>query len=598
MKIINLIILLPLIITIIDYYNNLNYQHPITDIMELYQNNNSYFKSIHVYSNVKEVYFYKNTSSKNDMIYKINYEKYEQFMKDIKPMKQNNIPIYYSNQLNIFNTIINVLINFIIIFFAIKLLYNFKQSEIFTLFFKNKTNDIEIPNITFNDVIGLESIKKELNEYTNFMKYRDTYIKSGYTIPTGLLFVGPPGTGKTYLAKAFAKESGAKFIPVCGSDFIEIFVGMGSKRIRELFKTAREEPNKPCVIFIDEIDAIGGKRIYNTQGASSEHNSTLNSLLVEMDGFTSSDNILIIGSTNMVEALDPALTRSGRFDKQIIFDPPNIDERKQLFKLYLNKAKLNKSLKDNLDNVIEKLSKLTAGLTGADIKNIVNQSIYNFLSITPNKELIKEDDGVTYDDLHKSIDQVMIGMEKPERKMSKEEINRVAYHEAGHTLISYLLSTTTPPIKTSIIPRGINALGFTQREPSDKKIYTQSEIIGDICVFFGGRACEELIFNNVSTGAADDWKQIDNLMEMLINHCRFEELGYTINKDNENNKFIGNILKKLYYKTYKILESNKNIIHELAKYLEEHEIIYSDDINKIINTDLRKSIKSELILIL
>ena len=580
-------------------------QTPLSDIEHKLKINPNYFKSIHFYPDDNMAYFYKNTTKPNEeeIIYKVKYGNYDYFMNRVAILYQNNtIPIFYRNDISLLNIIYSTFFNFALIFMLISLFMTITSgNNIFgSLFKKMKYNKETNENTSFDDVIGLTSVKKELKEYTNFMKHRETYIKYGFNIPKGLLFVGPPGTGKTYLAKAFAKESGAEYLSACGSDFIEIFVGTGPKRVRELFEKAKQN-KKATVIFIDEIDAIGGKRMYLANNTSTEQNSTLNALLVELDGFSSADNVMIIGATNVPDVLDPALTRSGRFDKQIVFDAPNIEERKEMFKLYLNKVRLSEEFKEDMNNYINKLAKQTASLTGADIKNIVNQSVYNFLSKHEDKEKIDEKDGITYENIHKAIDEVMIGMEKPERKMTPEEIKRVSYHEAGHTLISYLLTTTTPPIKTSIIPRGLNALGYTQQEPHEKKLHTVDEIIANICVLYGGRASEEIFMENVSTGASDDLNRIDKLIELLISNCRFEEINYiNIIKDgewdNDTKIFIGNIMKKLYKKTIKMIVDNAASVIKLAEYLNEHEIIMADDINNLLGDKIRKSIKSETLL--
>ena len=583
----------------LQYINELNtYQQiPLSEIEMKIKVNNNYFKSIHIYSNDKTAYFYKNLTLPNEeeQIYKTKYEDYTYLMKRINTLyKNNSIPIFYRNDVNILDITFNTLLKITIIFVVTSFIFNImsgSKTNIFSGIFGKLSYKTDTPDkITFDDVIGLTSVKKELKEYTNFMKHRDVYLKYGYNIPKGLLFVGSPGVGKTHLAKAFANESNARFLSVCGSDFIEIFVGTGSKRVRELFEKAREG-NKPTVIFIDEIDTIGHKR--STETTNNEHNSTLNSLLVEMDGFSSTDNIIVIGSTNRHDVLDPALIRSGRFDKQIIFDPPNIDERTEMFKLYLNKVQQSNKFKENFDNYLIKLSKLTAGMTGADIKNVVNQSVYNFLEKHDDKENIDDTLGITYNDLHKSIDEVMIGMEKPERKMTKEEIKRTAYHEAGHLIIGYILKDVNTPIKVSIIPRGISALGYTQQEPNDKKIHTVDEIIGNICVLFGGRCGEEIFLSSVSTGISHDLQQIDNFIKILIEQCRFKELGYinVLKDDKWDNQFIKNLLIKLYNKTYEIISNNKQSVIKLAEYLIKNEVILGDNIKSILGKKIYKSIK-------
>jgi AFG3 family protein len=452
------------------------------------------------------------------------------------------------------------------------------QSNYFSLVKKSPNS------LNFSNVIGMVETKKELTEYTNFIKSRDVYIKAGYTIPRGLLFTGPPGTGKTLLASAFATESNANFISVCGSDFIEMFVGMGSKKVKDLFALARK--SAPCIIFIDEIDAIGKKRSAGIN--TSEHNSTLNSLLVEMDGFTPSDNILVIAATNMPDMLDPALNRSGRFDKEIIFDSPNISERHDLLKLYLNKVKMSNELKEQLDDSLTELAKMTAGLTGADIKNIINQAVYNFLCKYNDKQSIEETDGVTKANILKSIDEIIVGMEKPERRMSVEEKKRVCFHEAGHALIGYLIDSITQPVKVSVVPRGRSALGFTQNERVDKNLSTIHELIAHILVLFAGRASEEIVFNVVSNGCHDDMKKIDQIIELILNSCRIEALGFAkMSKENDSNanKFIATLLNECYTLTKQILIDHREHLDKIAQFLQQNETMTNDDLRLLIEPD-------------
>ena len=564
----NYIFLILILFIGLQYVNNINTpQYPLSDIETKIKLDNNYFESIYIYSNQKTAYFNRNTTLSNDTnikIYTVKYEDYTYFIERINNLyTEKTIPILFHDNINIIDFMFNAILKIGLIFMVVLMvhkLYSYK-SKLNTIFGKVAIKMYSNDHIKFDDVIGLKSVVKELKEYANFIKHRQVYLKYGYNIPRGLLFVGPPGTGKTYLSKAIANESGANFLSVCGSDFIEIFVGNGSKRIRELFETARKE-NKPCIIFIDEIDTIGQKRSVSLN--SNEHNSTLNSLLVEMDGFSSTDNILVIGSTNRCDILDPALTRSGRFDKKIVFESPNIDERVEMFKLYLNKVKQSDDFKTNFDVNIKNLAKQTAGLNGADIKNIVNQSVYNFLEKHDDKTNINDTLGITYNDVHKSIDDIMIGMEKPERKMSEDEIKRVAIHEAGHAVISYMLSTTTSPSKISIIPRGY-ALGYNKYEPTDKRLYDANELTSKIMTSFGGRCAEELFLKSISSGCNDDMQKIDNIVEILISNCRMKSFGYVdILKDNKwNNIIIKNILTKLYNKTYKILKNNKKSVEKL-----------------------------------
>jgi len=350
-------------------------------------------------------------------------------------------------------------------------------------------NEIQI---NLKSVIGQYNTKEEINQYIDYMTNRSKYVEMGVTIPRGLLFIGPPGCGKTYLAKCIASQANVSFISVTGSDFHEMFVGVGASRMKSLFATARS--NSPCIIFIDEIDSLGMKRANNVY--NSEGNSVLNKLLTEMDGFGNNENIMIIAATNRPETLDDALMRSGRFDRKLIFDRPNLDERKKLYELYLKDKKTAETLDD--EKLLE-LSKHSASLTGADIKNVCNQGGIVCLRENRNK--------IEYSHLTKAIDEILVGNEKKERLMTEEEKERVAWHEAGHCLLGSLLKYSEPPIKVSIIPRGMAALGYSMQEPSDKKLHLEEEIYSKIMVLFGGRIAEDLKYGTISTGAYDDYEK-------------------------------------------------------------------------------------------
>ena len=347
--------------------------------------------------------------------------------------------------------------------------------------------------IDLNSVVGLESVKDEMKYYFDFINNSEKYKKWNVKLPKGILLVGPPGTGKTLLVKTLAKEIGIPVIHASGSEFVEMYVGVGASRIRKLF--AKAKSHRKCVIFIDEIDAVGKRR---GRDSNSEREQTLNQLLVEMDGFNEDTNIMVFAATNLVRELDSALTRSGRFDKKIYFDPPNKDERIELFKLYLSNEFV-----ETIDYKF--VAELTSGLTGADIANVANQSKIN--AIQNNNEK------VTVDDVKKAIDEVMIGREKPERKMNSSELERVSRHEAGHALMSYLLKNCEPPVKVSILPRGEAALGFSQQKSDDKKLYTENYILSHICVLLGGRTAEKIFYNELSSGAHDDIEKVTNLIE-------------------------------------------------------------------------------------
>lgn len=451
-----------------------------------------------------------------------------------------------------------------------------------------------------NDIAGYEDTKKEVNEYVEYLKTREKYVKMGAKLPRGLLLIGKPGSGKTLLAKAIAGEAGVSFIHCSGSDFNDRFIGMGSNRVGQLFKLARD--NVPSIIFIDEIDSIGASRDNYSQGISHEHNVTLNKLLVEMDGFSDNDNILVIASTNRHKSLDDALTRSGRFDRKIIIDLPNVNERKAIFKLYLNKIPLtskdtNKNINTKqLEDYSEKLSKKTSGVSGADINNICNQGAI----------LAVRDDSnyVTWNHLEKAIDDIMIGIEKRSRMMSDEEKNIVAHHEAGHALMGYLLKDCSPPIKVSIIPRGIDALGFSQQEPEEKKLYNKNELLSKISVLFGGRAAEQIIFESITTGASDDIERATELLYSMIttyglndnigllNYHKSRHTNVGINKQNKIEEEMTSLSQNIYQWTQDVLKKYKKEVIDLAESLLKNEILLGDDISNII--DANKKILNSL----
>lgn len=425
------------------------------------------------------------------------------------------------------------------------------------------------------NIIGLETVKEEIRYYMDFINNKDKYKKWNVKLPKGILLAGPPGTGKTLLVKTMAESLDIPIVNVSGSEFVEVYVGVGASRIRELFERAKK--HKKCIIFIDEIDAIGKKRGCDN---NSERDNTLNQLLVEMNGFDDNDNIMVFAATNMVRKLDRALIRSGRFDKKIYFDPPNFKERKQLFQLYL------KNIDYSQDLTLDILAERTAGLTGADIASACNQAKIN--AIQNNKKIYS----LNENDIQKAIDEIMIGREKRERTMNDQEIERVAHHEAGHAIIGYLLKNCSPPVKVSVVPRGEAALGFSQQKSDDKKLLTEEMILSKIAVLLGGRSAEKVIYGNYSTGAQDD---IEKLTRLAINYCGiwglnknigpintqiYYEYGEKIQNItfNESQKLILNIEKWV----IKTLKKYKRFIISIAKELITNETIDSNTIEKIL----------------
>ena len=515
---------------------------------------------------------------------------------------ENAMPIYYntSNNISSENNLVGNNKNTVLIFilsFYIFVLWCFFRLISYTgdsesTFETNSYDFIESDNneTTLNNlkkVVGLETVKNEIKYYMDFINNKNKYIEWNVKLPKGIMLIGPPGTGKTLLVKSMAKDLNIPFISMAGSEFIEIYVGVGAKRVRELFKKARK--HRKCIIFIDEIDAVGGKRSYDT---NSERASTLNQLLVEMDGFDDLSNIIVFGATNLEKNLDPALMRSGRFDKKIFFDPPNLDERKELFNLYLE----NVELEENLS--LENLGMRTAGLTGADIANIVNQAKINAIQDE------RVDNNISEKNIQVAIDEVMIGREKRERMLSPLERERVAHHEAGHAIMGFLLKDCSPPIKVSIIPRGQYALGFSQPKPEDRKLYTESFVLSQILVLLGGRVAEKIIYDDYSTGASDDIEKASNLiyrycvewgMNKNLGPLNIEHLG-KVGKGISDSvyKECQDLIKKIEDVTEKYLIENEKSLKKIAKDLLKNETITYKRIKQLMPKKKENSVKFKL----
>jgi len=419
-----------------------------------------------------------------------------------------------------------------------------------------------------DEVVGLEGVKEEIKYYMDFINNKKKYSDWEVKLPKGILLAGPPGTGKTLLVKKMAQTLDIPIISEAGSSFVEMYVGVGARRVRDLFKKAKKE--KRCIIFIDELDAVGSKRNLER---NSERASTLNQLLVEMDGFEASDNIMVFAATNLVKYLDPALLRSGRFDKKIYFDPPNFSERKSMFEMYLEDIKLPAGLSYAI------LSERTAGMTGADIANIANQSKIN--AIQRGQEAVELTDA----DIQIAIDEVMIGREKRERMMSDKEKERVSYHEAGHAFMGYVLKGSEPPVKVSIVPRGESALGFSQPKPANKKLYTRQVILAQISVLLGGRMAEKLIYGDVSTGAADDIEKVSNFIKLYNTSWGMsKEIGPL------NPQYMGVIGENI---AESVFAQCKIMIEKVAKDLLKNETIVYDRIKELLPRKLENSLECD-----
>ena len=525
-----------------------------------------------------ETVSYKNKMFNTKFSHLTNFE--DMVVKYLNRSKLDDIDIYYSESL--VSVIYTILYNLIMITLIINIL-NFSSSNLVNGMTKNpgkliKPEDLDVD---MKDIIGLNDTKEEVLQYIDYMKNRDKYIKMGVEIPRGLLFIGPPGCGKTYLAKCIAAEANVNFIYLSGSDFHEMFVGVGAGRMKSLFKVARK--NSPSIVFIDEIDSLGQKR--SKMVNNSENNSVLNKLLVEMDGFENNDNVLLIGATNRHDTLDDALMRSGRFDRKLVFDKPNVEERKEMFELYLKGKTLAAELTDK--DKLKMLARLTAGLTGADIKTICNQG--GIICIR------EKEDHINYKHINKAIDEIMIGNEKKERLMSKEEKERVSYHEAGHCLLGCLLKQSEPPIKVSIIPRGIAALGYSMQQPNDKKLRLKEELYATIMVLFGGRIAENLQYGTVSTGAYDDYEKATNIAKLIVTKYCFnsyisinlQQSGYNMEHVSENHKNkiysdIENLLSTLYMQAETLINNNMDLLEKIKQKLLEQEEIIKEEIEEMV----------------
>ena len=448
-------------------------------------------------------------------------------------------------------------------------------------------------NVTFNDVAGLDEAKEEVMEIVDFLKNPKKYTALGGKIPKGCLLIGPPGTGKTLLAKAMAGEAQVPFFSISGSDFVELFVGVGASRVRDLFKQAREKA--PCIIFIDEIDAIGRARGKNVMMSNDERENTLNQLLVEMDGFGTDSGIIILAATNRPDVLDTALLRPGRFDRQISIEKPDLAGREKIFDVHLKPIKCS----PNLD--IKKLAAMTPGFAGADIANICNEAA--LIAARKGKKMVETDD------FNDAIDRVIGGLEKKNKLISPEEKAIIAHHEAGHAICGWYLEHANPLVKVTIVPRGTAALGYAQYLPKEQYLYNTEQLTDDMCMTLGGRAAEELIFEKISTGAQNDLQVVTKMAYAMITvYGMNDKVGnisfydpqndYTFNKpyseatarmiDDEVRKLIENA----YLRTKQLLKEKMEQLRLLAGELLKKEVLYQADLVRLLGRrpfDERKS---------
>ena len=438
-------------------------------------------------------------------------------------------------------------------------------------------------NINFGDVAGLDEAKVEVMEIVDFLKTPKKYTALGGKIPKGALLIGPPGTGKTLLAKAMAGEAQVPFFSLSGSDFVEMFVGVGASRVRDLFKQAREKA--PCIIFIDEIDAIGRARGKNMMMSNDERENTLNQLLVEMDGFGTDLGIIILAATNRPDVLDNALLRPGRFDRQITIDRPDLVGREAIFKVHLLPRKISQTLD------VHKLAEQTPGFAGADIANVCNEAA--LIAARKNK------DAVDMSDFQDAIDRVIGGLEKKNKIILPEEKEIIAYHEAGHAICGWFLEHAYPLLKVTIVPRGTAALGYAQYTPKEQYLYNTDQLLDQICMTLGGRASETIFFNKISTGASNDLQQITKMayamvtvygMNEKVGNISFydpqQENTFTKPFSEETGKMIDEEVRKLidkaFIRTKELLTQRKREVEIIAKELLKREVLFQSDVEELI----------------
>ena len=439
--------------------------------------------------------------------------------------------------------------------------------------------------VTFKDVAGLEGAKEEVQEIVDFLKNPKKYTILGGKIPKGALLVGAPGTGKTLLAKAVAGEAKVPFFSLSGSDFVEMFVGVGASRVRDLFKQAKDK--SPSIIFIDEIDAIGRARGRNNiTGSNDERENTLNQLLTEMDGFGTDTNVIVIAATNRADVLDKALMRAGRFDRQIFVDLPDLNERKEIFQVHLKPLKKSRTLD------IDFLAKQTPGFSGADIANVCNEAA--LIAARNNKKSVGRQDFLD------AVDRIVGGLEKKNKIITKEEKNTIAFHEAGHAIVSWLLEHAAPLVKVTIVPRG-QSLGAAWYLPEERMIVRTEQMLDEMCATLGGRAAEKIMFNKISTGALSDLEKVTKQARAIVsvyglndkigNITYYDSSGqtdynftkpYSEETAKKIDEEISLIIEKQYNRACNILKKNKSKLSELAKRLHEKEVIFKEDLIKIL----------------
>ena len=497
-----------------------------------------------------------------------------------------------------FGNVLGILLNFLpIIFFGAVLLFMMRQaqgssSQTFS-FGKSKAKrfDSDNPEVSFADVQGVDEAKEELEEVVEFLKTPERFLALGAKIPSGVLLMGPPGVGKTLLARAVAGEAGVPFFSISGSEFVEMFVGVGASRVRDLFDQAKR--NAPCIVFVDEIDAVGRHRGAGLGGGHDEREQTLNQILVEMDGFDTSTNVIVLASTNRPDILDPALLRPGRFDRRVTLDSPDVKGREEILNVHAKGKPFGKDVN------LEAIAKQTAGFSGADLMNLINEAA--ILAARRDKNEI------SYDELTESIDRVIAGPEKKNKVISDREKEMIAYHEAGHALVAHLLPHADPPYKVTVVARGQTG-GHTRFIPEvETSLVTQNQLEARMAAAMGGRVAEEFMFYEVTTGAGNDLEQATNIARTMITRLgmskklgprtfgKREELVFLGREISERADYSDSIAESIdeevhglldgaYLTATKLIKSNSGKLSALAKHLIEHETIEGDDLRNLLDS--------------
>lgn len=446
------------------------------------------------------------------------------------------------------------------------------------------TRAADATSIKFKDVAGLKEAKIEIMEFVDYLKNSERFLKLGAKLPKGVLLLGPPGCGKTLLAKAVATEANVPFLALAGSDFVEMIGGVGASRVRSLFKSAKKLA--PCIVYIDEIDSIGKKRS-GTQFYNGEMEQTLNQLLVEMDGMVARKGVILLASTNRADVLDKALLRPGRFDRHILIDLPNLEERREIFEQHASKIKLDKPINE----LALRIAQLTPGMSGADIANVCNEAALHAAR--------KDKSAVSPDDLEYAIERVVGGTEKRSSSLSAHERRIIAYHESGHALVGWLLEHTDPILKVSIVPRTTNILGFAQYLPSDRMLHSPEQFFDKMCMALGGRSAELIKFNHLSTGAQDDLRKVTEMAMAQIKEYGFDPVIGNISFPKEDRTEMGKrpyskqlqslidkrasvLVRKAFVRTQELLSSNLDKLNLLAETLIAKEVMNSSDIERLI----------------